>query len=67
MELRTTCKRSPRSVYRPTAGARRMADRPRVRAYTDNGSRVPEKMVARYSKSPNSKTREFHVDKKWER
>ncbi|OAF62539.1 hypothetical protein VC83_01048 [Pseudogymnoascus destructans] len=30
------------------------------------GSRVPGKIEARYSAAPNSKTREFHVDRKWD-
>ena len=29
------------------------------------GSRVPGKIEARYNTAPNSKTRVFHVDRKW--
>ena len=30
------------------------------------GSRVPGKIEARYNTAPNSKTRVFHVDRKWD-
>jgi hypothetical protein len=51
-------------MYHPTAGAKAIAEMPRTRAYTDIGINVPGKIVARYSTAPNSKTREFQVDKK---
>lgn len=42
-----TCKRLPVSMYCPMPGAKMMAERPRVNAYTDIGSKVPGKTGAR--------------------
>lgn len=52
------------SIYHPTAGAKTIADNPRTSAYRDKGINVPGKTVARYRTAPNSKAREFHVDRK---
>ena len=60
----TTCHRLVLSIYEPTTGAKTKAERPRLKAYTDMGTNVPGKIVARYKTAPNSNTREFHVDQK---
>jgi hypothetical protein len=64
IESRTTCKRLAVSMYRPTAGEKIIAEAPRARAYIDRGSKVFGKMDARYKTAPNSKTREFQVERK---
>ena len=64
IESLTTLRRSPVSIYLPTRGEKTIAEPPRANAYTDIGSKVLGKMDARYKIAPNSKTREFHVDKK---
>lgn len=47
IDNRTTLSRLPVSMYCPTAGARKIADKPRVSAYTDMGISVPGNIVAK--------------------
>jgi len=64
MENLTTWSRSLLSIARPIMGAKIMAETERTSAYIDNGNSVPVKMEARNSTAPNSKEREFHVERK---
>jgi hypothetical protein len=53
-------------MYRPTAGDSRIAAAERARAYAEVGRRVPGKRLATKRMAPNSKRREFQVERKWE-
>lgn len=64
MDKRTTCNRFPASMYCPIADESSITDELRATAYTEIWRSVPGNIAARYSTLPNSKTREFHVDKK---
>ena len=66
IENLTTARRFPLSIYRPTAGDKKIAAAERTRAYKDGGKRVPGNIDAMNRTAPNSKTREFQVDRKWE-
>lgn len=66
IEILITFNRSAISIYLPTNGARKIAEAPRIKAYIDIGKSVFAKIPARYKAAPNSKTREFHIDKKCE-
>jgi len=54
------------SIKDPTLGDKTIAAPFLQSAYTDMGSNVFGKMEARKSTEPNSKRREFHVERKWE-
>lgn len=62
----TTDSRSPWSIQDPTLGERTIAAPFLHIAYTDMGRRVLGKMDARNRTEPNSKRREFHVERKWD-